>query len=84
MAKYIQTTEVEAEQFLPDKDIIPKGVMSDGPRSPRIDPRASWGIKTEDGFVYLLPGDYVITAAGGMQYRVSAELFEKMYKPLEG
>lgn len=82
--KYVMTVEVEAEQFLPDEDKIPAGVVSDGPRNPKNDPRASWIVPTIDGAVYLRDKDYVITNVDGTRYVMKPESFETMYKPLEG
>lgn len=81
--KYGMTIEIEAEQFLPEEDKIPTGVTSDGPRSPKTDPRASWVLKTPEGVVYLTEGDYIVTMADNSQYRVPADKFERDYKPLE-
>lgn len=80
MAKYIMTIEIEAEQFLPEEDKIPKGVTSDGPRSPRTDPRAAWVLRTPEETIYLKSGDYIITTASGAHYRVEQSKFERDYK----
>ncbi len=82
--KYLMQVEVEAEQFLPDEDKIPAGVISDGPRTPRTDKRASWILHTPNGTSYLKPGDFIITNTNGDRYIMNAELFEKNYKPMEG
>lgn len=79
--KYIKTTTIEAEQFLPEKDQIPAGVHSDGPHNPASDSRSSWVSKTEDGMVYLNSGDYIVTESDGRKHRVIKEEFEKDYKP---
>lgn len=84
MAKYVMTTEIEAEQFLPKEDKIPKGATGDGPRSPKADPRSAWIIITEEGMTYLTDGDYVITSATGSRYVMNKESFENNYKPVEG
>lgn len=78
--KYYMRLEIEAEQFLPEEDKIPAGVISDGPRSPRTDKRSSWILKTPDGISYLRSGEYVITGPTGEQYTMNPELFEKTYK----
>lgn len=82
--KYAMYVEIEAERFLPDEDKIPKGVTSDGMRSPKTDPRSSWVLITKSGTSYIKAGDYVVTQADGSQYIMPADLFEKNYKPLEG
>lgn len=76
--------EIEAEQFVPEEDKIPKGVISDGLRSPKIDPRSSYIVQTKDGTNYIKSGDYVITSADGSRYIMPADAFEKNYKPVEG
>ena len=81
--KYIMHVEVEAEQFLPEEDKIPKGVKSDGPRSPKDDRRAQWMLQNSSGGSYIKSGDYVVTT-GGERYIMQKDLFEKNYKPLEG
>lgn len=84
MAKYSLTITVDAEQFLPSEDKIPRGVTSDGPRSPRTDPRAKWVLMTNEGMTYLKEGDYVITSEGGDRYVMPQASFEKTYKLVEG
>jgi hypothetical protein len=78
--KYETRIFVEAEQFLPIKNQIPKGVMSDGPRSPKSDPRAAYIVKTEDGTTYMRDGDYVVTRENGARYVVERKEFERTYK----
>ncbi len=80
--KYIMQVEIEAEQFLPEENKIPKGVMPDGPRSPKNDTRAAWILKSPDGTSYIKSGDYVVTQ-GENHYIMRKDLFEKNYKPLE-
>lgn len=82
MTKYVMTIEVDAEQFLPEEDKIPKGVTSDGPRSPKNDPRAKWVLMNQDGMKYLSPGDYVVTTPAGDKYVVQKDRFEADYKIL--
>lgn len=84
MAKYKMEVTVEAEQFLPEEDKIPKGVMSDGPRAPKDDKRSSWILKTDDGTSYLKPGDYVITTSTDSRYIMRSDIFELNYKLVEG
>ena len=74
---------VEAEQFLPVKNQIPQGVMSDGPRSPKTDPRAAYIVRTEDGTTYMRDGDYVVTKEDGNRYVVERTEFEKTYTPVK-
>jgi hypothetical protein len=81
--KYTMQVEVEAEQFLPSEDKIPKGVISDGPRSPKDDARSSWILHTQDGTSYMRDGDYVVTTAEGNRYIMQREVFEKIYTPGE-
>jgi hypothetical protein len=81
--KYSMYVEIEAEQFLPEEDKIPKGVASDGLRSPKTDPRAAWMLTNKSGGSYIKSGDYVITVADGDRYIVPKDLFEKNYKPVE-
>lgn len=81
--KYLMQVVVDAEQFLPKEDKIPKGVMSDGPRSPRTDSRCNWIMTTDDGTIYLNDGDYVITGANGGRYIMRPEVFEANYKLME-
>lgn len=81
--KYAMTIEVEAEQFLPDEDKIPAGVQSDGPRSPKVDPRSSWIlVDSIHGTKYMKPGEYVITNPDGSRYSVDGAFFEANYKPI--
>lgn len=83
--KYYMKVFIDAEQFLPDEDKIPKGVTSDGPRSPKTDPRASWILFTpEHGITYLKSGDYIVTDQTGVQYVVQSDIFEGLYKPVRG
>jgi len=80
MAKYVATLEIDAEQFLPDEDKIPKGVTSDGPRSPKVDPRSSWIVYTREGAKYLKSGDYVVKNADGSLSHMEKAVFEGLYK----
>lgn len=83
--KYYMKVFVDAEQFLPEEDKIPKGVTSDGPRSPKLDPRAAWVLfNPQQGMTYLKEGDYVITDETGLQYIVPSLIFEATYKPVTG
>lgn len=81
--KYAMNVYVEAEQFLPEEDKIPDGVMSDGLRSPKEDPRSFWMLKSSVGTSYIKSGDYVITTDDGTRYIMERELFEQNYKLAE-
>lgn len=74
---------VYAEQFLPAEDKIPKGVTSDGPRSPKTDPRAAYVLHTEEGMSYVKSGDWVVTTDTGTRFIMPEAAFEANYKPLE-
>ena len=82
--KYLMQVEVEADQFLPQEDKIPTGVISDGPRSPKTDKRSSWILFTNSGTNYLNDGDYVVTMPDGSKNNISAGVFEANYKLMEG
>jgi hypothetical protein len=77
--KYFMQVEIEADQFVPEEDKIPKGVISDGPNSPLTDSRASWMLKSGNGASYIRSGDYVITQ-GDQKYIMPKEMFERTYK----
>jgi hypothetical protein len=81
--KYSMYVEVEAEQFLPEEDKIPKGVAPDGPRSPKTDPRAAWMLTNKSGASYVKSGDYVVTTPTGDRYIVPKDIFELNYKPVK-
>lgn len=75
---------VTAEQFLPHKDQIPAGVVSDGMGDPRIHPeRYSWVIETLEGTMHVSNGDWVITGVNGEKYPCKPDIFEKTYEPVE-
>lgn len=86
MATYVMEIKVEAEQFLPDEDKIPKGVTSDGPRSPKTDSRAAWILRTNEGASYPKSGDYIVTNPDGSKAIMPREVIEEsgIYKLVEG
>lgn len=74
---------IDAEQFLPDENKIPDGVISDGNGDPRKDQRYSWIINTLEGNMYVSYGDWVITGVNGEKYPCKPDIFEKTYEPVD-
>ena len=83
MNNYYMKVEVEAEQFKPSEDQIPKGAMSNGRGDPKNDPKSSYYIRTTRGVVYLNEGDYVVYAPGQpLPYIVPEAHFNNLYTPI--
>ena len=71
-----RTKCVSAEQFFPDQKPWPTDV-SKGDRVP-------WHVVTTlSGPIRIDPGDWIITHDDGLRFRVAADLFPKMYEPVE-
>ena len=84
MKKYRKIqTEVEAEQFYPDKKPWPEGVKES--------PHDFWGtinkhfyyLDTPEASMEIDPGDYVITDVDGNQWLCEEEWFENDYELVE-
>jgi hypothetical protein len=74
--KYIKIAEVEGNQFLPEMDIIPEGVISSGLGRPSPNNDFEWQVKTLEGALSISSGDYVMTGVDGEHWPV----FERTYK----
>lgn len=70
---------VEAEQFFPDKEPWPSGVVKDP--APHV--TASWWIHTPEGGHVVVPGDWIITGIQGELYPCKPDIFEATYEPVE-
>lgn len=74
---------ISAEQFFPDQDQIPDGVISDGLGDPRKTPLMEWIIQTLEGPMRVSPGDWVITGVKGERYACKPDIFAATYEPSE-
>jgi len=79
MPKYRKTALVEAEQFLPGENKIPKGVYSSGHGDPRSTAYI-WLLNTLEGTHTPRAGDYICTGPAGEQWNVEREIFEATYE----
>lgn len=70
---------VDAVQWFPDRKI--DGVE---PVYERGDSRpCAHGIRTLEGFMYVSPGDWIITGVKGEKYPCKLDIFERTYEPTE-
>ena len=76
MARYKKFIYVEAEQYIPDENIIPSRARLDG-RSD--DSRSRLYVNTVEGATYLRPLDYVVTMENGSVYVMSNTAFESTF-----
>ena len=75
MAKYRKIDTVQAEQFLPQENKIPDGVIPFSNVKP-----IQYVIKTLEGFHYLRDGDYICTGVDGEIWNVEKTIFERTYE----
>lgn len=80
--KYQKLSIVEAEQFLPDQDIIPKGVISSGLGDPRKRYDLDWIMHTPDGRKLVRDGDWICTGSNGERWAVRDSVFRRDYTPV--
>lgn len=73
MVKYRKTQHVEAEQFFPDQQPWPKGVIEEG----------GYFVDTLEGRLRVSPGDWIVTGARGERHPVKPDIFRETYEPVE-
>lgn len=68
--------EVEAIQFVPERQPWPQGVLE------VIDPdeKSHYVITTLEGAMMVTPGDYIITSVKGERYPCKPDIFEMTYE----
>ncbi len=64
---------VEAEQFLPEQNAVPSGVLK------RDDGR--YYVETLEGPLTVSPGDWIITGVQGEIYPCKPDIFTQIYEP---
>jgi hypothetical protein len=84
MAKFISVpTEIEAEQFFPDKKPWPDGVkeMARAGEEP-----PTWYIKDKEqrnSVIWVNPSDWIITGTQGEKYPCSDRVFKQKYRSVK-
>lgn len=82
MAQYRRkpSPPVQADQFLPDEDSFPAGVVADGSRS-----STGWVFLAPGGVVQVIsPGDWVVSRTPEDRYAVREDVFDALYETDEG
>ena len=73
--------EIEAEQFWPDKEPWPDGVIRGNIFSTIGEQKPpEYMIKTLEGWLAVSPGDWIVTGIKGEKYPVKPDIFEKTYE----
>ena len=67
---------IDAEQFFPDEEPWPVGVVS--LNNEVIE--GGWGIETLEGFHIVSPRDWIITGVKGERYACKPDIFEATYE----
>ena len=84
MATYRKTATVEAEQFLPLQNKIPKGVISSGLGDPRKRHDLDWVIDTLEGRMTVINGDWICTGIDGERWAIKDSIFKRTYELVGG
>lgn len=95
MAKYVKTVPIEAEQFDPDRGIIPDGVFNKefeyttsdmlhqmAERALTGRPVTNWYVATLEGNLKVAPGDWIATGVNGEHWAIKDDVFKKTYAEL--
>ncbi len=81
MKEYRKTATIRAEQFLPNENKIPAGVISDGCGDPRKSHHYNWIIRTlENNCHYVSDGDWIATGIQGEQWAIKPDVFAATYE----
>lgn len=95
MTKYVKMVPIEAEQFDPDKGIIPNGVFDKAFESTTSDmlhqmadraltgkPVTNWHVATLEGDLKVASGDWIATEINGEHWPIADDVFKKTYAEL--
>lgn len=70
---------VKAEKWIPG-DIVQAGRLGlNGYNDLIVPDRVNWGVSTLEGFMVLVPGDWIVTGVKGERYPVKADIFAETY-----
>jgi hypothetical protein len=78
MPYYRKTALVFAEQFLPNENQIPEGVVAK-----HYSWHDAYELETLEGTHELRDGDYVCTGVKGERWNVTKEIFEASYEKVD-
>lgn len=92
---YRKTATIKAEQFDPDKGIIPNGVFDKAFESTTSDmlrqmaeralngkPVTNWHVATLEGDLKVASGDWIATGVNGEHWPIADDIFRKTYAEL--
>lgn len=81
--RFRKIATIEAEQFLPNENKIPDGVISSGLGDPRKRYDLDWVIDTLEGRMTVNNGDWIATGVDNEKWAIKQDIFEQTYEPVE-
>lgn len=80
---YRNTATIKAEQFDPESDVIPGGMISAMVNELETGNTShNWYIETIEGELKVKPGDWIATGANGERRVITDDVFKKTYAEL--
>lgn len=73
--RFRKIATIEAEQFLPNENKIPDGVISSS--------IGHWVIDTLEGRMTVNNGDWIATGVDGEKWAIKQDIFNRTYEPVE-